>query len=44
MLYKSENVYPILTGLFWSSYYYEGGGLICPHPLKMRVMSGRFRN
>ena len=26
MLYKSENVYPILTGLFWSSYYYEGGG------------------
>ena len=33
---------PIYTGLFWFSCN-PGGGQICPHPLKMEVMGGRFQ-
>ena len=34
---------PICTGDF-GSYMPRGGGQICPHPLKMGVMGGRFKN
>ena len=34
---------PIRLGLFWF-FKGSGGGQICPHPLKMGVMVGRFKN
>ena len=38
----SFHINPIYTGLFWFSCN-PGGGQICPHPLKMEVMGGRFQ-
>ena len=36
-------VNPICTGDF-GSFMTRGGGQICPHPLEMGVMGGRFKN
>ena len=40
---NKEQFNPIRTGLFWF-FKASGGGQICPHPLKMGVMGGRFQN